>query len=59
MLVKKPTYSDMNGKIKLHQSYRTSIRDAVAITLSLRNRCKITNSRDLEAKASILDSWES
>ena len=43
MLVKKPNYSDMNGKIKLHQSCKTSIRDAVAVTLSLRNRCKMTN----------------
>ena len=43
MLEKKPNCSDMNGKIKLLQSCRTSIRDAVAVTLSLRNRCKTTN----------------
>ena len=43
MLGKKPNYSDMNGNIKLLQSCRTSIRDAVAVTLSLRNRCKMTN----------------
>ena len=43
MLEKKPNYRDMNGKIKLLQSCRTSIRDAVAVTLSLRNRCKMTN----------------
>ena len=33
----------MNGKIKLLQSCRTSIKDVVAVTLSLRNRCKMTN----------------
>ena len=43
MLGKKPNYSDMNGKIKLQQSCKTSIKDAVVVTLSLRNRCKITN----------------
>ena len=43
MLEKKPNYNDMNGKIKLLQSCRTSIRDGAAITLSLRNRCKMTN----------------
>lgn len=48
MLGKKPNYNDMNGKIKLQQSCRTSIRDAVAVTLSLRNRCKMTKYGDLE-----------
>ena len=43
MLGEKPNYSDMNGKIKLLKSCRTSIRDAVAVTLSLRNRCKMAN----------------
>ena len=43
MLEKKPNYHDMNGKIKLLQSCGTSIRDAVEITLSLRNQCKMTN----------------
>ena len=48
MLVKKPTYSDMNGKIKLHQSCKTSIRDAVAITLSL----------EIDARLPILGTWK-
>ena len=43
MLEKKPNYRDMNGNIKLLQSWKKSIRDAVAVTLSLRNRCKMTN----------------
>ena len=43
MLEKKPNYRDMNGNIKLLQSCRTSIRDAVAVTLSLRNQCKMTS----------------
>ena len=33
----------MNGNIKLHQSCKTLIRDVVAVTLSLRNQCKMTN----------------
>ena len=43
MLERKPNYSDMNGRIKLLNICRTSIRDVVAVTLSLRNRCKMTN----------------
>ena len=59
MLVKKPNYSDMNGNIKLHQPCKTSIRDAVAVTLSLRNRCKMTKSGDLKKISLSSTAWRS